>query len=134
MDVVQALRRAHQVRLVDCHEIGIGTQPAKRPHDAIAHAKARGAGADGLDDTGEFDTQHGGQLKWEGLLDETFTNFPIDAVHAGGANADQNLALAGCGPRDLGDLGGGNTAIGANQDSALSGGHFSRIGVAMTRR
>ena len=127
MDVVQALRRAHQVRLVDCHEIGIGTQPAKRPHDAIAHAKARGAGADGLDDTGQFDTQHGGQLKREGVPDVAFTNFPVDAVHAGSPNADQNLALSRCGLRGRGDLGGGSTAIGADQDSALSGGHLGLL-------
>jgi hypothetical protein len=94
MDVVQALRRAHQVRLGDRHEIGIGTQPAERPHDAIAHAKARCAGAERLDDTREFDAQHGGQSKREGIPDVAFTKCPIDAVHAGGTNADQNLALA----------------------------------------
>jgi hypothetical protein len=54
------LRRAYQLPLVDYHEIGIGTQPAKRTHDPIADAKARGAGADGLDDTGELDTSTAG--------------------------------------------------------------------------
>ena len=49
-------------------------------------------------------------------------------------DAHQNLALSGGGPRDLGDLGGGGTAIGADQDSSLCGGHVSRVGVAMTRR
>lgn len=127
MDVVQALRRAHQVRLGDRHEIGIGTQPAERPHDAIAHAKARCAGAERLDDTREFDAQHGGQSKREGIPDVAFTKCPIDAVHAGGTNADQNLALPGCGPRNIGDLRGGSAAIGADQDSALGGGHLGLL-------
>jgi len=64
-------------------------------------------------------------LKRESIPDESFTNFPVDAVHAGGSNADQDLALSGSGPRDLGDLGGGGTAIGPDQDSTLSGGHFN---------
>jgi hypothetical protein len=128
MDVVQALRRAHEVRLVDAHEVGIGSEPAQRAHHPVPHAKARGAGAECLDGACEFDAQHGGQLKRESLSDEAFANLPVDAVHTGGPNADQDLAWSGCGLGDFSDFCSGSPAIGPDQHSALrggGGGHFN---------
>lgn len=124
MNVVQARRRERQVRLVDGHEIGVGAKSAERAHDAITDMEARGAGADGFNDTGQLDAQHRRQLQRESVSNIAFADFPIDPVHAGGANSDQHLALSSCGFFDLGHFGGGDAAVGSDQYGALCGAHW----------
>jgi len=114
-----ALRRERQVHLVDRHEIGVSAKPAERTHDAITDFEARGAGAYSLNNARQLDAQNGGQLQRECISNIALTDFPIDAVHAGGADSDQHLARPGFGLWDLCDFGDVGAAIGSNQYRAM---------------
>jgi hypothetical protein len=92
--------------------------------------EARSASANGLNNTRQLDPEYGRQLKRKGISNVALTDFPIDAVHPGGANSDQNLSRSGLRLIDLGYFGGVGAAVRPNQYSALCGAHLQipRIG------
>lgn len=124
VDVVECIGRARQVGFLHGHEVGVGAGSTQRAHDALACLEARHAGAYGLHLARQFDAQHGRQLQREGVANVALADFPVDAVHAGGANADEHLPWPGFGCGDLAHFDGVGATIGPDQYSALSRVHF----------
>jgi hypothetical protein len=94
--------------------------------------EARSTRANGLNDTRQLDPEHSGQLKRKGISNIALTDFPIDAVHPGSANSDQNLSRSGLRLFDLGHFGGVGSAVRPNQYSALCGAHLQILVLVAT--
>jgi hypothetical protein len=135
MDVIKIFRRTGEARFTDRYEFGVRAQPSHRAHDAIANTEARGSGANSIDNTRHFGAQYYWQWKREGISHIAFADLPIDAVHAGGSNSNQNLALPWFWLFDLGHLRGVSAAVCPDQYNALNSAHCSSsYRVSMTRR
>lgn len=91
LHVGQTFGRLDEFLGIDEQLVGIGAALTERGHNAIAAHHARDTGSRLQHDAGHFDTKGGRQLQLEAIADMAIADLPVEAVHSGSSDLDQDL-------------------------------------------